>query len=296
MDLSKLKHLDKLIYIYHVVNEGGFAKAATRMGVTSSAVSKNILELENAYQVKLLIRRKRKEGVELTEEGKKLYLFAAQMLHEADKILEEISHEKPAVRNHLKIITTTGMVSLWILPKLISFIKKYPDLQIRIITTNENVVFSETDADAAVLPKVVDQSKVLKRKLCTFHSRLYASADYIKQHGMPTKKEDLLHHRVISFYHDIVGHRGGIDWHLKLDSKKYIEPKLVINSAVGQFVACSLGMGVVTIAREFPLLTGSNLVECLPEEPGIDVDVFYVTKSDAPKDEVVEDLYHFLLD
>jgi DNA-binding transcriptional LysR family regulator len=296
MDLSKLKHLDKLIYLYHVVNEGGFAKAATRIGVTSSAVSKNILELENTYQVKLLIRRKKKEGIELTAEGKKLYLFAVQMLHEAERIVEEISHEKTSLRDYVKIITTTGLVSLWILPKLIEFIKKYPDLQIRIYTTNDNVVFSETDADVAILPKVADPSKVLKRKLCTFHSCLYASEEYIKEHGMPDKKEDLLHHRLISFYHDLVGHRGGIDWHLKLDSKKYIEPKLVINSAIGQFVACSLGMGVVTIAREFPLLKGSNLVECLPNEPGTDVDVFYITKSSSIKNEMIEDLYHFLLD
>ena len=139
------------------------------------------------------------------------------------------------------------------LPKVAKFIKKYPELQIKIFTTNEHVRFSETDFDVGILPKVADRPEVLQRKLITTHSRLFASADYIKEYGVPAKLEDLKNHRLISFYHDTVGYRGNVDWHLKGDAKTYFEPYLVINSAIGQFIACSLGLGIVAIPKEFPL-------------------------------------------
>ena len=45
IDLNKIKHIDRLIYFYHVVNEGGISKAAMRLGISISAVSKYILNL-----------------------------------------------------------------------------------------------------------------------------------------------------------------------------------------------------------------------------------------------------------
>ena len=78
-------------------------------------------------------------------------------------------------RNSLKVITTTGVVSLWIMPRLKRFIEKYPHKTIKIETVNHTVSLSRTDADVAIFPRIDDPGNVVKRKLLTVHNRLFAS-------------------------------------------------------------------------------------------------------------------------
>jgi DNA-binding transcriptional LysR family regulator len=295
LDSHKIKHINRLIYLYHVVSEGGMSKAAHKLSVTPSAVSKQISELENDLQVRVLLRRKKKEGVTLTEAGKRLFTSCVTIMHEMGKIYDHVAVPEDTGKRDLKIITTTGSVSFWILPKISRFIEKYPDLQIKILSTNDHVKFSEVDADVGVLPKVADKPEVSQRRLVTVHSRLFASKDYLKRYGAPRTIEELQHHRLIGFYYNTMGHRGNVDWHLKSGSVPF-EPKLTVDYALGQFIMCSLGLGIVAIPKEFPLIKASNLVELEIDHPGVDIDVFFITKSSTVKNEILEDLYRFLVD
>src|ERR1051325_1988343 len=91
IDLKKIRHIDRLIFYYHVVNGGSISKTALRLGISISAVSKHISDLENEAGAKLLIRSKGKQGVELTEVGRKFFLSSSNIIHELEHMYEQVT-------------------------------------------------------------------------------------------------------------------------------------------------------------------------------------------------------------
>lgn len=282
---------EKIQYFIELVRHGSFSRSAKHLNVATSTVTKAVTSLEKELEQTLVKRLK--SGVEMTPIGQDLYESLIESYLTIEQKLDAVKNKGNHKRDSLKIITTTGSMSLWLIPRLAKFQEKHPTVTIRIHTTNNSVNLSKTDADIAILPNVDDPGAVIKKKLLSVSLKLVASKSYIDKYGEPKTKEDLKDHRLISFYQNKDLVRGNIDWHLQ-NEEGLLKPAFVINSAICIYYAALLGYGIAPIGKDFPI--ESDLIEVLPNESQPDVDVFFITSKKRGSDNLINDLYSSLVD
>lgn len=283
---------EKIQYFIELVRHGSFSRSAKHLNVATSTVTKAITNLEKELG-KTLVKRL-KSGVELTPVGQDLYESVIEPYLNIEHKFNLIQNKGVRQRSSLKIITTTGVVSLWILPRLKAFQEKYPNVTLRIETTNGPFSFTNTDADVAIFSKIDNAGAIIKKKLLTVHFRLFASQEYLDHFGTPQSIADLKNHRLIGYYLDKNGYVGNVDWVLNTDELD-LKPYFVMNSAIGQYYAAKLGYGILTIAKELPFLDG-NLIEILPDLQGAEIDVFFITRKKQLDDHLTNALYNSLME
>lgn len=271
--------LEKLRSFYYVIKEGSLLKAASVLEKNHTTLSKHLTELEETYNIKLFVRKRKR--LELTDKGKELFKLAQSTIPNLENGATAILAPKEQPKK-LRIITTTGIIGVWLVRKIKMLTKEFPDLNIAIITTNADIDFETSKADVGILPKQPSKG-FSQKKIKTLHTQLFASPEYLEQYGHPKNLEDLKNHKLISFYSDFEGNIGNVDWHLKrgLPDHTMRESYLSINSGFLIFEAACQGLGIMTLGEEFEYIKNSNLVQILPTEPGPTIDIFYVTRADT---------------
>lgn len=131
-----------------------FSKAADELGVTQSAISQSIKNLERKVEVKLFKRSGKK--VVLSPEGEKLYQLASGFIGQLDDTLEEIRTDKNSMSGQVRIGTLTGLGKSWLAPEFLGFSKEFPELTVSIkMGFQEDLVqdFENFRLDFLVLPE-----------------------------------------------------------------------------------------------------------------------------------------------
>lgn len=130
-----LKQLEAFV---HVADLGSYSKAARHMFLTQPTVSAHIFSLEKELNAKLFIRNTKE--VFLTDDGKKLYKYAKEMMNLEQKIEESFREELEVVSNGITIAAST-IPSQYLLPEMIGeFRKRYPKEKIHVIETDSQDV------------------------------------------------------------------------------------------------------------------------------------------------------------
>src|SRR4030088_3122124 len=127
----QLGHLDDLAALVAVGRERSFTKAAAKLGVSQSALSQTIRQLESRLGMRLLTRTTR--SVSLTEAGERLVHTAAPRFEEIEAELEALSElrEKPA--GTIRITAGDHAIHSVLWPKLQKFLPSYPDIKVEIV-------------------------------------------------------------------------------------------------------------------------------------------------------------------
>jgi DNA-binding transcriptional LysR family regulator len=188
---------DKIRIFYTVAEAGSFTRAGDDLGLSQSAVSRQVSALERELKAPLFHRHAR--GLILTEQGDILFRAARDMrmrLESTRARLEETS-ERPS--GDLKVTTTVGLGSLWLTQRLPEFLDSYPDIRVEVILTNEELDLAMREADIAIRMRRPAQPDLIQRRLFTVHYHIYASVDYVKRFGEPKSLEDLDRHRILTF-------------------------------------------------------------------------------------------------
>jgi DNA-binding transcriptional LysR family regulator len=280
--------LEKIRIFYYVAMESSILKASAMLGLSSPSVSKHISGLESKLNVKLFIRRRR--GLKLTDAGEKLLSVANHAIKDLEEVSKDISHKESRIPNVLRIITTNGITCLWVIGKIKKFLNVNPNIKIKLYTRDDQVDFLSSMADVGILPQVKDTDGVSLRKLNTFVFKLFASKEYLQKMGIPKNLQDLENHHMLSFYHEQIGFRGDMDWHLRL-ADKIIYPKITINNAFGLFEAARQGLGIFPISPEFPYLQFSDLVEVLGDQAQLENNSYFITRSDQLDNLMIKQFY-----
>lgn len=137
-----------------VTKAGSFSRAAEDLGVTQSAISQSIKNLERKVEVKLFKRSGKR--VVLTPEGEKLYTLAQSFINSMDETLEEITNDKNSMTGSIRVGTLTGIGKSWLAPQMLQFATEHPDLTVSInLGFQEDLVkdFENYRLDMLVLPE-----------------------------------------------------------------------------------------------------------------------------------------------
>ena len=268
---------DKLRIFHAVASAGSFTHAGQMLTLSQSAVSRQISALEEEISTPLFQRHAR--GLTLTDEGELLFTAVSDVLSRlaaAEEALKNI-HDSP--RGHLKITASHGIGAYWLLPRLKEFLKEFPEVEVHVVMDDRELDLSQREADLAIRMRAPVQADLIQRKLFTVHYHIYASKDYLAEHGAPKSLEDICDYSIVVYGETAVPEIREINWLLDL-YRKHFRPSckgsiIRINNITGilQAVEAGLGIGVVPdfVAAEHP-----NLVPVLPEVPAPSFDVHLV--------------------
>jgi LysR family glycine cleavage system transcriptional activator len=157
-----------------------FSAAADALNVTPAAVSQQIKTLEGYIQVPLFRRNGRR--VEITEEGLELLPAVRAGLEKLESALQQMKHHRRA--GPLQISMLASFLQIWLLPRIRSFRRKYPNIELRFHTSREMVDFSRTTNHVAIRFGRGNYPNVHSEKILDDWLVPVANPDLIKQYGM----------------------------------------------------------------------------------------------------------------
>jgi LysR family transcriptional regulator, glycine cleavage system transcriptional activator len=182
-----------------------FTKAAEELGITQSAVSRQMRALEEHLGVTLFERRPR--SLALTEPGRALYRAASECLQSLQETTNRLRPD--SVAPHLTVTTTGGFASLWLIPRLRSFTTLHPDVDVRISATYKTFNLERSLVDVAV--RYCKQEEAPEGAIRLFGEELFPICSPALQSEGPRplrSLDDLQHHALLHMDEA----RGFLDW------------------------------------------------------------------------------------
>ena len=186
---------DKLRIFHAAAEAGSFTHAGETLGLSQSAVSRQVSALEHDLEVPLFHRHAR--GLILTEAGDELFRTVQDVMAKLEAARERLTDSREKPNGDLRITTTFGIGSNWLTPRLGQFLDLYPDIRLQVLLSDDELDLSMREADVALRLRAPSQPDLIRRRLFTVHYHLYASVEYLKRHGQPHAIEDLDRHRLL---------------------------------------------------------------------------------------------------
>ncbi|MDF3930147.1 LysR family transcriptional regulator [Pseudomonas putida] len=198
MEKSEIEGLWSHIHWLSVLEEQGtYTAAAVRLGVSKSAVSQRISELEKASGTQLVIRTTR--SVRLTDAGLSL---TREVRSAYDQIARSFSSVKDSVgglRGLIRITAPVAFARQQLIPHLSKFLQLYPDVRIQLDVSDSLSSIAAEGYDLAVRHSFQVPETHVAWKLCDTKSMLVASLEYLKFHGTPAQPSDLTSHNCLYY-------------------------------------------------------------------------------------------------
>jgi DNA-binding transcriptional LysR family regulator len=237
---------DKLRIFHAVAEAGSFTHAGHELGLSQSAVSRQISALEQDLNVPLFHRHAR--GLILTEQGEVLYRTAHDVFTKLAAAQTRLMDSKDKPSGELRITTTVAMGSVWLTPRIAEFMDLYPEIRVTMLLDDRELDLAMREADVAIRLRRPVQPDLIQRKLFTVHHHLYASPDYVRRRGAPKSIGELDGHSILVFG-QAPTYLEPVNW-LESAGRQNGEPRpatLRVNSAYGLRRAVEAGVGIASL-------------------------------------------------
>ncbi|MCC5987157.1 MAG: LysR family transcriptional regulator [Pararhodobacter sp.] len=261
---------DKLRIFHAVADAGSLTHAGDTLGLSQSAVSRQIRGLEESLGVTLFHRHAR--GLILTEQGELLFDATRAMSKRLETATARIRDSEEEVFGELRVTTTTGFGTLWLAPRLPALYARYPDLKIDLMLEERVLDLPMREADIAIRMKEPSQADLIRKRLMSVRMRLFASPEYLRANGTPQNIADMASFRLISQGLSAAQVSAGAALVRELLMHP-IRSTFTVNNYFGvlQAVLADLGIGLLPdyLTEDFP-----SLMRVLPEVESAEVPVF----------------------
>jgi DNA-binding transcriptional LysR family regulator len=249
-----------------VVNEGSFAKAADRLGIGRSAVSRSVQKLEGQVGARLFIRTTRSNA--LTREGEIFFENCkpgVERITQALADMQELREGPP--RGQLRIGSAVGFGRRVVAPLLNGFRDLYPEIAVDLLLDDHAVDFTSEQIDVCFRNGRMEDSQVIARQLIPMQMVVCASPAYAAAHGMPRSIGELAGHACLNFR---LASGRVHEWEFKVDGRlQKVAPRamLTFNDTDLLLDAALDGRGLVQLAgyQVCEHLRSGRLVACLPQ-------------------------------
>jgi len=192
-----MDRFDAITAFARVVETGSFARAADRLGVSVSSVSRHVTELEAHLGARLLNRTTR--SLSLTEPGRAFHERSVQLL--ADLEEAEASAGAGAVVPHGTLRLTAGVTfgTHHLAPAIAEFTGRFPDMRFDVELSDRIVDLVDEGFDAAVRIGAVGGQNLVARRIGSTQLVCCASPDYLARHGEPRAPDELAQHACLVY-------------------------------------------------------------------------------------------------
>jgi len=255
-----------LLLFARVVDEGSFSRAAERLNLPKSTVSRRVAALEVQLGERLLLRTTRKLTV--TD-------FGRAVLEHAHHVVEDVTAAASLAHNRqiepsgrLRVSMPGDMANLMLAPLLAEFVLKYPAITLEVDLSARFVDLIGENFDVAIrMGDLRDDATLAARPVAAFTGSLYAAPAYIARRGMPSEPEALMEHDTLR----ILSRAGdAMPWVLKRGDERWegIPPGRATTNSPELLMRMALQVAGITMVTDhfaLPYLQRGELVEVLPD-------------------------------
>lgn len=241
-----------------VAEAESFTKAAKQLGISTAQVSRQVSALETRMATKLFHRTTRK--VSVSEVGRIYYQHCRQVLNGLEEAERAITNLQSTPRGLLKITAPVTYGEKTLAPLVNDFIAKYPELEVKINLTNQNVDLIDDGYDLAIRLGQLKDSSIMAKRLGSRTQYVCASPDYVSTFGIPHSLSELEQHNCLL---------GTLDyWRFQENGKTRnvrVKGNLTCNSGYALVDAAIKGIGIIQLPEYYvlPFLEDGQLVPLL---------------------------------
>lgn len=269
-----MQDLNDLRFFAEVVEQGGFAAAARKLGMPRSRLSRRIGLLEERLGVRLIQRSTRRFAV--TEIGKEYYRHCVAMLVEAEAAQETIDRMRSEPQGLVKVSCPSSVIYFQVGEMIARFMEQCPKVEVLLESTNRRVDVIREGFDLAIrvrFPPLEDSDLVI-RKLADSPQRLVASPALVAAIARPLVPADLPTFPTLAWNPEQPAHEWRLTGSDGSTSTIRHRPRLVTEDMAALRLAALRGVGI----GQFPAfvveddLRAGRLVDLLPEwsiRPGV---------------------------
>jgi DNA-binding transcriptional LysR family regulator len=180
-----------------VVEAGSFSAAADKLGLSTTAASRHVAELEAHLQTRLLNRTTRR--VSLTESGRAFYERAVQLLADLEEAEHEASRAAVVPRGTIKLTTAVNFGVRHVAPAIAAFLAAHAGVRFDVSLSDRVVDLVEEGFDLGVRIGAPGSDNIVARKLGETRLVPCAAPRYLETHGAPQVPEDLARHNCFTY-------------------------------------------------------------------------------------------------
>jgi LysR family transcriptional regulator for bpeEF and oprC len=245
-----MRDLNHITVFVGVAQAKNFTRAASSLGITSSAVSKIITRFETELGVRLFNRTTR--AVHLTNDGAIFFERCKEALAVVAEAEETLKQARGALKGTIRLAMPVGFGRRVVAPALTSFAIEYPEIIIEAEMTDRVVDLAYEQIDIAIVRGAVPDGRLIAKKLCTLHFIACASPAYLARYGEPSKPEDLVNHHCLAYMGSQMSRYR--EWTFSKDGRPFnmeVSGRVNLNSAESLLEAAISGLGIVMLSNMY---------------------------------------------
>jgi DNA-binding transcriptional LysR family regulator len=192
-----MSELDDIRAFVEVAEAGGFGRAAKRLGVSKSIVSRRIARLEADLGARLLSRTTR--GISPTEAGLEFKARGERILLDLEEARDAVARQGGEVVGRLRVSVPLTFGVRHVAPLLAELAARHPKLEIEAAYSDRFVDLIAERFDAAIRLGALKDSSLIARRIAAVHGIVVASPSYLARNGRPRIPEDLQKHACLIY-------------------------------------------------------------------------------------------------
>ena len=225
------------------IERGGMSAASRELGVSPTAVSKQIRGLEELLGTQLIKRSSTR--FEVTEAGNLLYENCQRILRDIAGLRETVRSFKISPSGKIRVFSTQSFSETFIVPFLKEFNDLYPEVLVNLDIADRLPDLQKEGIDLCLGVTTHWDPDLIKKKLLRVTECLLAAPSYLKKFGAPKNRDDLLKHRFVC-------HGGRLNpYAITIQGEVLqIKPSIIINDQAAMMRCALAGMGLVYTVSE----------------------------------------------
>jgi DNA-binding transcriptional LysR family regulator len=240
--LRELVEWSDLRTFYAVATAGSMNAAAEQLGVTQSAISKRLGQLEARLGTRLLERSP--AGIQLTEAGAEALDHVTTMMRASQSLETTLRNLEAKTEGEVKIWANDGVLAFCIAPNVSSFLAENPGMRLAMLSDRYLPKSGQGYADVVISFEQPTQSDVISFPVATFHYCAFASHEYVSTYGAPTGPLDVAQHRVLN--HTLYAYNPG--WKENTANvAQLVEPTMLTDCSASLLQATAMGAGIAVM-------------------------------------------------
>lgn len=227
---------------YAVATAGSMNAAAEQMGVTQSAISKRLGQLELRLGARLLERSP--TGIQLTEAGAEALDHVTTMMRASQSLENTLKGLETKTQGEVKIWSNDGVLAYCITPNVGAFLAEHPGMRLSILSDRNLPKQGQGYADVVVGFDQPKQAEVISFPVATLHYCAFSSRDYIATYGSPAGMLDVGQHRILNHTH-YTENPGWKDKTAQIAA--LVEPTILTDCSASLLNATAAGAGIAVM-------------------------------------------------